>query len=196
VSASVDALVEARHEESLYMEDYQGYVASIARQLDRIDLPTLTDRCLAVAARLEKAAGIYSDIADLWAACPGGGFSTCDPRDLVFPAMEKGEAIADRHRAAAEAALARMRTPALVPEFGFRGYNLSVPEQAGDVDDSVYGQAVAVYCGPSPAVAAVEACASLREVLAGGVSADEVDDLDEAALGLIEAHNLAPTTDA
>jgi len=194
LTAAVRETEDALDEGGVYLDEYSADVAAIVREFDRLDIAALSDPCLAVAAPLEQAASLYQAAVEPWSACDLS--YSCDFNARAEPLLQKGWRLADGERVQADAALRRMRTtpPAGTPKVG--GFATSVPQDAGDVERSVYGQAVFVYCGSSMDVAASEACSSLRAILSGGVNSDELDELDGATQGLIEAHNLAPESES
>jgi hypothetical protein len=59
---------------------------------------------------------------------------------------------------------------------------------------TIYGAASRELCGGKAPVEAVEPCLKLRDVLADGVSSDELADLDGAIAKINLAYHFAPAT--
>ncbi|MFO7590016.1 MAG: hypothetical protein R6X23_03855 [Acidimicrobiia bacterium] len=147
--------VDEMLDEPTYYDDYSPGVARIARELDRLDLPELSEKCLGVAAQLEGAGVLYDSTEGLWGLCDGADYAVPSCADAKLdPLLKKGWRQASRKREKADELLDRMRTP------GPANVTTSVPESAGDVQMSVYGQAVVVYTPPDDGAATSSAFTS------------------------------------
>lgn len=183
---NVQTYVDAH--QTINFDEYSARTASLARELDRMQVVGLSDSCLAVASQLESAAITHDQVTASWGLClkeigAGVDVAACGkPLDKLLQAGWRKATTAYR---TAERRLRGLGTPQRVRLAG-----LHVPENASDVEASVYGQAVRVFCGRSPKLAATEACATLRRVLIAGITTDELDDLDGATADLLEAEGL------
>lgn len=175
---------------NLYLDEYTGYVASINEQHDKLDPVMLSRPCLVVARFLEDAARLYHSSIEPWALCDAQG-ADCDieRRDKL---LGEGWLLAFDARKRANQALARMRMepPSGAPAVG--AFNYAVPTRPGDVEASVYGEAVRRFCGSKMVIAATEPCNSLRALLQGGIENEELEDLLEAVTQLNQAQNFVP----
>ena len=68
---------------------------------------------------------------------------------------------------------------------------LSVPLVAAQVQASIYGRALADFCGSNVPADAIKPCADLRMVLVGGVTDSELGTLDSAVSKLNKAYNFS-----
>jgi hypothetical protein len=69
---------------------------------------------------------------------------------------------------------------------------MGVPELTSEVRDSVYGHALADFCGNNAPADAVKPCEDLRAVLSGGISPGELGGFDDAVVALNRAYHFAP----
>ena len=178
--------LNGRLDVGLTFDQYDEKLGDVWVAYDKIVWGTLgsKSKCVLAGVHAENALNNYSDAYNIWKDCLGD--MNCD-LDSIDPSRQAKWTPASRQIQKMHEDFASVGQPVTRAK-----PTITLPKRTTQVRDSVYGRALADFCGDSAPVDAVKPCEDLKAVLTGGVSHGELEAFDDAVLGLNQAYHFAP----
>jgi len=182
----LDALeeIDSRLDIGMTFTDYGGKTADAKVAHDRVNASNLTPAaCVKAAVAGEDALESYISAYTIWNDCIQSDYCETEYKE---PELQAKWLQASRKHDKAQ------RLFESVGKAGVIG-NRNIPRDVGEVDGTIYGTIASAICANPDPPAASQPCEEIRNILAGGVAADEEGDLDGRISDLVEALGLNPS---